>query len=122
MRFVHLAAIAFGPLRKRELELDSDIVLVHGANETGKSSFRAALETVLFGFKPAERALHPLAQWNSEQPDTLQLQSELRLDTGEIQCVERILLQTGKSRFAESRAAFTGPRQGNAAVPWVTWL
>jgi uncharacterized protein YhaN len=122
MRFVRLIATAFGPLREREFELDSDIVLVYGPNEAGKSSFRAALETTLFGFKPAERDLHPLAQWNPVQPDNLQLESELRLDTGEIQCVERILLQTGKSRFAESGAAFTGPRLGNSAVSWVTWL
>ena len=77
MRFVSLAAISFGPLRDRELELDSDVVLIHGPNEAGKSSFRAALETILFGFKPAERDLHPLAQWNPEQPDNLQLESEL---------------------------------------------
>jgi uncharacterized protein YhaN len=122
VRFVHLSAITFGPLRKRELELDSDIVLVHGPNEAGKSSFRAALETILFGFKPAERDLHPLAQWNPEQPDNLQLESELRLDTGEIRRVERILLQIGKSRYADRGAAFAGPRQGNSAVSWVTWL
>jgi uncharacterized protein YhaN len=122
VRFVKLTAIAFGPLRERELELDSDVVLVHGPNEAGKSSFRAALETILFGFKPAERDLHPLAQWNPEQPDSLQLESELRLDTGETRCVERILLQTGKSRFADRGAAFSGPRQGNGAVSWVTWL
>jgi uncharacterized protein YhaN len=122
VRFVKLAAIAFGPLRERVLELDSDIVLVHGPNEAGKSSFRAALETILFGFKPAERDLHPLAQWNPEQPDSLQLESELRLDTGEIRCVERTLLQTGKSRYADAGAAFEGPRQGNGAVSWVTWL
>ena len=103
MRFVRLTATAFGPLRERELELDSDIVLVYGPNESGKSSFRAALETTLFGFKPAERDLHPLAQWDPVQPDNLQLESELRLDTGEIQCVERILLQTGKSRSQPPR-------------------
>lgn len=122
MRFVHLHAIAFGPLQERELGLDSDIVLVAGPNEAGKSSFRAALETILYGFKPALRDQHPLAQWNPEQPQSLQLEAELRLDTGEIHGVERVLLQTGKSRLATGSAAFRGPRQGNGALPWVAWL
>ena len=47
MRFVRLDAKLFGPLRERKLELDSDLVLVYGRNESGKSSFRDALELSL---------------------------------------------------------------------------
>ncbi len=122
MRFECLDAASFGPLRDRQFELDSDIVLVYGPNEAGKSSFRAALETILFGFKPADRDAHPLAQWDPDAVGKLHLEAQLRLDTDEIHSVERVLLQTGKSRFASGRASFAGPRRGNVCVPWVTWL
>ena len=108
MRFECLDAANFGPLRDRQFELDSDIVLIYGPNEAGKSSFRAALETILFGFKPADRDAHPLAQWDPDSVDKLHLEAQLRLDTEEIHSVERVLLQTGKSRFAAGRAVFTG--------------
>jgi len=62
VRFIRLQTIAFGPLEQREFAVDSDIVLVHGPNEAGKSSFRAAIETLLYGFKPADRNDHPLAK------------------------------------------------------------
>jgi hypothetical protein len=122
MRFECLDAACFGPLRDRQFELDSDIVLVYGPNEAGKSSFRAALETILFGFKPADRDAHPLAQWDPDAVEKLHLEAQLRLDTDEIQSVERVLLQTGKSRFASGRAPFSGARRGNVCVPWTSWL
>ena len=91
MRFIRLQTVAFGPLEGRAFSVDSDIILVHGPNEAGKSSFRAAIETVLYGFKPADRDVHPLAQWDPDNPQTLQLTCELRLDTGELLAVERVL-------------------------------
>jgi len=123
VRFIRLDAIAFGPLEQRSFAVDADIVLVHGPNEAGKSSFRAAIETILYGFKPADRNDHPLAKWDPENPQKLELQCELRLDdTGDLRSVERILLQSGKSRIAVGGADFSGPRRGNTALPWVDWL
>ena len=49
MRFIRLQAVAFGPLEARSFAVDSDIILVHGPNEAGKSSVRAAIDTVLYG-------------------------------------------------------------------------
>jgi len=122
VRFIRLHTIAFGPLEQRAFAVDSDIVLVHGPNEAGKSSFRAAIETVLYGFKPADRNDHPLAKWDPENPQKLELQCELRLDNGDLLGVERILLQSGKSRLSSGGVDFSGARRGNTALPWVDWL
>jgi uncharacterized protein YhaN len=122
VRFIRLETVAFGPLMDRTFAVDSDVVLVHGPNEAGKSSFRAAIETILYGFKPADRDLHPLAQWNPDDPQTLQLVCELRLDTGELLCVERVLQSSGGLRIANEGADFSGPRRGNRALPWMDWL
>ncbi len=122
MRFIRLETVAFGPLIGRTFAVDSDIVLVHGPNEAGKSSFRAAIETILYGFKPADRDDHPLAKWDPENPQKLELRCELRLDNGDIQGVERILLQSGKSRLSAGGMDFSGARRGNTALPWVDWL
>jgi len=114
VRFIRLDAIAFGPLEQCSFAVDADIVLVYGPNEAGKSSFRAAIETILYGFKPADRNEHPLAKWDPENPQKLELQCELKLDgTGDLRGVERILLQTGKSRIAVGGTDFSGPRRGN---------
>ncbi|MFB3117986.1 MAG: AAA family ATPase, partial [Myxococcota bacterium] len=122
MRLIRLEVIAFGPLERRTFAVDSDIVLVHGANEAGKSSFRAAIETTLYGFKPASRDEHPLAQWDPDNPQTLQLACTLRLDTGELHAVERVLQKTGKLRLAKGGSDLSGKSRGNRALPWVDWL
>ena len=122
MRFIRLQTVAFGPLEQRAFAVDSDIVLVHGPNEAGKSSFRAAIETLLYGFKPADRNDHPLARWDPENPQKLELRCELRLDNGDLHGVERILLQSGKSRLCAGGMDFSGARRGNSALPWVDWL
>ena len=117
MRFIRLQTIAFGPLEQRAFAVDSDIVLVHGPNEAGKSSFRAAIETVLYGFKPADPNDHPLAKWDPENPQKLELRCELRLDNGDLHGVERILLQSGKSRLSAGGMDFSGARRGNSRAP-----
>ena len=47
MRFRRLRMRVFGPHRDLDLDLDSDLVLVFGSNESGKSSFRSAVEARL---------------------------------------------------------------------------
>jgi len=122
MRFVGLETRVFGPLANRTFAVDADIVLVHGPNEAGKSSFRAAIETLLYGFKPADRDQHPLAQWDPNQPQTLQLAGEIQLDSGERIHVERVLQRKGKSRIAKNGEEIAGKSRGNRALIWVDWL
>lgn len=51
MRFESVTARAFGPFRKRTLRLTRGMNIVHGLNETGKSSWHAALQAALCGVK-----------------------------------------------------------------------
>jgi uncharacterized protein YhaN len=122
MRFLRLETRTFGPLAQRSFAVDSDFVLVHGSNEAGKSSFRAAIETLLYGFKPADRDLHPLAQWDPNHPQTLQLACALRLDTGEQLDIERVLQRAGKLRISKDGEGFSGKSRGNRPLTWVDWL
>ncbi|MBW2542529.1 MAG: AAA family ATPase [Deltaproteobacteria bacterium] len=122
MRFLRLETRVFGPLTQREFPVDSDIVLVHGPNEAGKSSFRAAIETLLYGFKPADRDAHPLAQWDPDNPQILQLAGEFRLDGGEQVCVERALQRSAKLSIARDGEDISGNSRSNRALTWVDWL
>ena len=60
MKFRHLKASLFGPLNGLEVAIPDGLVLLFGRNESGKSTFRDALETLLYGFDPATRVTHPL--------------------------------------------------------------
>ena len=66
MQFRELELVHFGALTgagPRGFELGA-VNVVCGPNEAGKSTFAAALETLLFGFDPATREAHPLWQWD----------------------------------------------------------
>ncbi len=121
MRLEKLHARVFGPLRDLELALDPGVVLVFGPNESGKSSFRSALETLLYGFEPAARDAHPLVRFDPSAGD-LSLEAEFRSDAGELTGVERVLQASGKLRTRGEGGAFVGMRQGNNALPWVADL
>lgn len=51
MRLVSLTAAAFGPLHNQTLDLSPGLNVVHGPNESGKSSWHAALYLGLCGFR-----------------------------------------------------------------------
>jgi uncharacterized protein YhaN len=120
VRFVRLRALRFGPIRDRTLELDAEAVVVFGRNEAGKSSFRSAVETIVYGFEPSARERHPLWAWDGGAGGDLHLEAELRLDAGEVQRVERVLQATGKLRIAGAGDGFEGRREGNRPLPWTT--
>ena len=82
VRFRWLDARVFGMLRGLRIELPPEGALVFGSNESGKSSFRGALETILYGFDPADRETHPLATWDGGAGGDLALEAEIERDTG----------------------------------------
>lgn len=55
MRIAHLQARAFGAIAGRELDLPGGLVVLHGPNESGKSSTVDLIRGVLFGFPPLRR-------------------------------------------------------------------
>jgi len=119
VRFRRLHARVFGVLRDRLLELPPEAVLVFGSNESGKSTFRSALETILYGFDPANREEHPLATWDGGAGGDLELEAEIERDAGPLLRIERALLSRGHLRVAEGNAAFEGRRQGNVTLDCV---
>ena len=121
MRFRRLEARVFGALRDRVFELPAGTALIFGPNESGKSTFRAALETILYGFDPADRDAHPLAQWEGGARD-LELEAELERDEGGTLRALRELQGRGRLRVAESDAPFEGMRQGNRPLDCVSGI
>ena len=122
MRFRSLHAHVFGVLRGAPLELAVDAALIFGSNESGKTTFRSALETILYGFDPADRDAHPLAQWDGGARGDLKLEAELERDTGGTLRVERELQTRGRLRVAEGGAGFEGTRQGNLPLDCVSGI
>ena len=53
MHYRRIDAVAFGPFRAEELELAPGMNVIHGRNESGKSSWHAALEAGLCGIRRA---------------------------------------------------------------------
>lgn len=114
MRFLRLDFRSFGVLRDHVFELNPGVSVVYGPNETGKSTFLCALETVLFGFEPSTRAAHPIAVFaeGTALHSDLHVEAELELDSGTVR-VERVLLQRGQLRVVPAGEAFTGARESN---------
>jgi uncharacterized protein YhaN len=122
MRFRSLHAHVFGALRDAPLDLSVDAALIFGSNESGKTTFRSALETILYGFDPANRDAHPLAQWDGGARGDLALEAELERDAGGTLRVERELQARGRLRVAEGGAPSAGARQGNLPLDCVSGI
>ena len=119
MRFLSLHAKNFGPLVERNFELQADIFVVFGPNEAGKSSFHAALQSILYGFEKAKRQDHPLAQFG-EAPSDLELGATLRLDDGRELQVERALLSYSKLSVKEGPENEVYSATRNEALPMIS--
>ncbi len=61
MKIDRIRVGAYGPLAGLDLEhlAESDLVVVYGPNEAGKSTLRSFVTSMLYGFSPAAREDHP---------------------------------------------------------------
>lgn len=98
MRFQSAAVRSFAALKGEVLAgLPADrLVVLLGRNESGKSSTRKLLQSVLFGFQPARKEEHPALPWSA---DGLEIRAVLRDDAGREFEVERNLRSRPKGRL-----------------------
>src|SRR5919106_5306361 len=88
MRIERITARAFGPFQDRSLDLAPGLTVVAGANESGKSSWHAALRLALTGVRrgkgPGTAAERQLADRHRpwDQPDRWEVEARLALDDG----------------------------------------
>jgi len=96
LRFVSISIGRFGTLREREFpDLPTGVVLVLGQNESGKSTLFTFLETILYGFEPADRDLHPYTPWEA---DRIEGSAGLRMDSSRDVTILRRLLSQPQGR------------------------
>lgn len=97
MRVVRLDAVAYGLFRDWRCAPAPGLTVFLGRNESGKSTARDALVTLLFGFDPARAERHPYRPWprpgDAARSDEgrLVVRGEIALDAGGRLEVERVL-------------------------------
>ena len=110
MRFAELQLLAYGHFTDRRLELapgHTDLHLIHGANEAGKSTARNAVAHFLFGFPlRAERAafIHNYRD----------LRIGARLDTGD-ETIEAVRKKGNKNTVLDSAGQADAEREASLA-------
>ena len=91
MKLERIRARAFGGLEAFDSgeEPLSDLAVVVGPNESGKTTFFHLLASIIYGLYPTSRDLHPYAPWSGHDLD---VEADLRLDDDELWSVRRRLL------------------------------
>jgi len=115
MRFLELHADNFGPLKNLSFEMHSDVFVVVGHNEAGKSSFHAALETILYGFEASTRDKHPVARF--KPGEDLSLRAKICLDDQSTLIVRRVLMTHGKLEIQDDEGQVVHASNNNEALP-----
>ncbi|MFT5048673.1 MAG: hypothetical protein ACI8QZ_000060 [Chlamydiales bacterium] len=112
MRITSIEVESFGTFEQQSWALNDAVEVVLGQNEAGKSTWLAAIETLLYGFEPATRERHPLTRW-SAGGKPLTVRGKFQLPGGEQIHVERQLASRAMLRIAQEGAAFSGARKSN---------
>ncbi|HEX6654804.1 MAG TPA: AAA family ATPase, partial [Candidatus Limnocylindria bacterium] len=90
MRIQRVIARAFGPFHERALDLAPGMTVVAGPNESGKSSWHAAVRLAVTGLRrgkgPGTAAERQLAERHRpwDQPDRWEVEARLQLDDGRL--------------------------------------
>ncbi|MGQ0551796.1 MAG: AAA family ATPase [Planctomycetota bacterium] len=114
MKFSTFNLQAFGGLKDLHAEhLDERALFVFlGGNESGKSTLREFLTSMLYGFAPAERAIHDFAPRDGSAP---QGSARLVRADGAALDITRRLRHAPQAQFAEAGAE--GREHGNLPLP-----
>ena len=114
MWFSKIHARAFGPMKNQHLEFEKGLNIVHGANESGKSSWHAAIAVALCGLRrgagrtKAEREFEARHRpWDGGEDDVWFVQAGIMLDDGRRIEIDRDL----DNRMTNVRRADLGGRQ-----------
>lgn len=92
MRIRAIRVGAFGALREMEVEdLSPGLISVYGPNESGKSTFRDFISSMIFGFHPANLEDHPYTPWAGTE---MSGRMGIELQSGEMLEVHRKLRTT----------------------------
>ncbi|HEX5011971.1 MAG TPA: AAA family ATPase, partial [Planctomycetota bacterium] len=113
MRIDQFEIDAFGQLKGYRAEglAGHPLLVVHGDNESGKTTLREFLATVLYGFSPAQ-ADHPYTPWSGGTPGG---RVALRLDDGRAMKLDRQLRDVAEGRLASAGSALVD--LGNRPLP-----
>ncbi|NND71699.1 MAG: AAA family ATPase [Rhodothermales bacterium] len=106
MRFTRANIDSYGHFAGRSFEIDPKrIVVIHGPNEAGKTTFASFLTTMMFGFSPGNIDQHPYAQLRSNEK---RLTGTLEFVSGDRRrcAIYRELKSTPKSRYTSGEGLF----------------
>ena len=113
MRFSRIHARAFGPMKNQCLEFEKGLNIVHGPNESGKSSWHAAITVGLCGLRRGAgrtKAEHEFEvryrPWDGGDDDPWFVQASVMLDDGRLIEIDRDL----DNRKTDARRADLGGR------------
>ena len=114
MWFSNIHAWAFGPMKNQNVEFEKGLNVVHGSNESGKSSWHAAIAVALCGLRrgagrtKAEREFEARHRpWDGGEDDVWFVQAGIMLDDGRRIEIDRDL----DNRMTNVRRADLGGRQ-----------
>ena len=101
MKLHRIRARAFG--RFEDFDSGStplaDLNVVVGPNESGKTTFFHLLHSIIFGLYPASKDQHPYTPWSGRD---LEVEAEIRLDSGEEWVVHRKLAGSPTARLTRN--------------------
>jgi uncharacterized protein YhaN len=115
MRLHRFDVQAFGRLQRFAASdlSEHQIIVMHGRNEAGKSTFLEFVTTMLYGFAPADRARHPYAPWSGE---TLEGSADFKLKDARVISVQRRLRDAPMAKLWQDDQETD---LGNAPLPFL---
>ena len=119
MKLHRIRARAFG--RFEDFDSGStpltDLSVVVGPNESGKTTFFHLLHSIIFGLYPASKDQHPYTPWSGRDID---VEAEIQLDDGEEWAIHRKLAGSPTARLTRNEGVENLRNQTLACARHVT--